>query len=441
MKPSYYNYIIESKTGSGEALYYNMRTGSLAHIEAEKHSEFQKFVARGERITDQKFLRDLKYCGFLVEDDFDEKKDIKMRMLSSKFDTSVLSLTITPTMACNFRCIYCFESGHYNNGNMTDSVSNDICILLEKEAPHLEKLVITWYGGEPLLAIEPIENLTKKMKGICAKYNIEYSASIITNGYLLTEEVCNKLLELGITDVQITLDGDAATHNGRRPLANGGNTYETILTNLDKIHGKIGIAIRINVDKENENEVQNVIEELKKRNIYEDVFCYLGLVTSTNGICENCTCMSTEKYSKFNLDFWIKNNMPLASFYPQPMGNYCGADYAQGYVIDAHGNIYKCWSDVGIMERRIGTVKEWVNPQSESNITDSQSQQVTSDYMLYDPTEDEKCRKCKFMPICMGGCPHSRIEKNQLCEQYRYNVGEYMQAYAAEVLKERRKDA
>ncbi len=69
--------------------------------------------------------------------------------------------------------------------------------------------------------------------------------------------------------------------------------------------------------------------------------------------------MSSEKYSEFNLDFWLKNNMPLESLYPKPMGNYCGADYAQGYVLDAQGNIYKCWSDVGVMEQRIGTAHDW----------------------------------------------------------------------------------
>ncbi len=90
------------------------------------------------------------------------------------------------------------------------------------------------------------------------------------------------------------------------------------------------------------------------------------------------------------------------------------------------------------MERRIGTVGEWVDPQDWSDITDLQSQRVISEYMLYDPTEDEECGRCKFMPICMGGCPHSRIENNQLCEQYRYNIGEYMQAYAEEMLDERR---
>lgn len=42
---------------------------------------------------------------------------------------------------------------------------------------------------------------------------------------------------------------------------------------------------------------------------------------------------------------------------------------------------------------------------------------------------------CQYV---LGGCPHSRIENNQLCEQYRYNVGEFMQAYADAVLKQER---
>ncbi len=438
MRPSYYNHIIENKTGSGDALYYNMRTGSLAHMKAEEHCQFQAYAAERKEIADPRFLEDLKHCGFLVEDDLDEKKDIKLRMLEARSDTSVLSLTIAPTMECDLRCVYCYESGRHSDGYMTEDVCDDICRLVEMEAPHLERLVVVWYGGEPLLAIRQIEELTDKIKSICSKYDIGYSASIVTNGHLLTEEVCDKLLGSDITEVQITLDGDADTHNSRRPLATGGDTYGTILANLEKIHGKIAIAIRINIDKENQDKVQDVIEGLKERNIYEDVFCYLGQVTPVNGVYEDRKCLSTEIYSKIGLDLWLKDPVSLEAFYPLPMGNYCGADHTQSYVIDAKGDMYKCWSDIGIMERRMGTVKEWVDPQKRSDISDAQSQQIISSYMLYDPTEDEKCGACRFMPICMGGCPHSRIEKNQSCEQYRYDLSEYLQAYAERVLNERR---
>ncbi|USS39896.1 SPASM domain-containing protein [Thermococcus aggregans] len=29
-----------------------------------------------------------------------------------------------------------------------------------------------------------------------------------------------------------------------------------------------------------------------------------------------------------------------------------------------------------------------------------------------DPTEYEECRKCKLLPVCMGGCPMESIRKN-----------------------------
>lgn len=67
MKPSYYNYVIENKNGNGDALYYNMRTGSLAHMEAKHHKEFVQFIETGIEISDEKFLEELKYCGFLIE--------------------------------------------------------------------------------------------------------------------------------------------------------------------------------------------------------------------------------------------------------------------------------------------------------------------------------------------------------------------------------------
>lgn len=432
MKESKYNFFIKGENGN--TLFYNTRMGSLALVEPEKKQQYDDYINNKTEL-DEEFLSQLKYCGFLVEDGFDEKLDIKMRLLSSRYDTSVLSLTITPTMACNLRCVYCFENGHYGHGKMNGIVQNKIIELVKKEIHHIEKLVITWYGGEPLLAMDVIESLTPQLRKICHKNHVEYSASMITNGYLLDADMCARLQNCHIEDVQITLDGDCDTHNKRRPLADGSGSYKVIINNLEKIHGKIGISIRINIDKLNKDRVQEVVNELKERNIYQDVFCYLGLVTSANGKCSNCTCMTSEMYSKFNLEFMFNNEMPLQSFYPKPMGNYCGADYVLGYVIDADGYVYKCWSDVGISERCVMTLDEMLgNMTSDKNsISDTQSQSILNDYMLFDPTEDNKCSECKYLPICMGGCPHSRLENNQICEQYRFNINEFLKEYARKI--------
>jgi len=38
-----------------------------------------------------------------------------------------------------------------------------------------------------------------------------------------------------------------------------------------------------------------------------------------------------------------------------------------------------------------------------------------SKWLSIDPFEDEVCRNCKFLPLCMGGCPHSRIIGGRGC--------------------------
>lgn len=52
-----------------------------------------------------------------------------------------------------------------------------------------------------------------------------YSASIVTNGYLLTEKVAKQLKKLNIENVQITLDGPAYIHNKRRYLKASKNQH------------------------------------------------------------------------------------------------------------------------------------------------------------------------------------------------------------------------
>lgn len=137
MKASKYNFMIKGENGN--TLFYNTRMGSLALVEPEKKQQYDDYI-KNKTELDEEFMSQLKYCGFLVEDGFDEKLDIKMRLLSSRYDTSVLSLTITPTMACNLRCVYCFENGHYGHEKMNGAVQNKIIELVKKEIHHIENL-------------------------------------------------------------------------------------------------------------------------------------------------------------------------------------------------------------------------------------------------------------------------------------------------------------
>lgn len=119
------------------------------------------------------------------------------------------------------------------------------------------KLNITWYGGEPLLAFRRIKNIIQRIQKECkAKINHQ---SIISNGYLLSPQMINQMLEYGMNDIQISLDGDERHHNETRCLKNfRKGTYSSIVKNIDSLANltpdNFQINLRINVNKGNEED-------------------------------------------------------------------------------------------------------------------------------------------------------------------------------------------
>lgn len=105
-----------------------------------------------------------------------------------------LSLTILPTLECNFRCVYCYEAVKKNE-IMDKNVQTKVVKMIERGVGILKNLHITWMGGEPLLCFGIIDNLSQKILEICAKGSIKYSAGIITNGYLLRSQMFRKMIE------------------------------------------------------------------------------------------------------------------------------------------------------------------------------------------------------------------------------------------------------
>ena len=104
-----------------------------------------------------------------------------------------VGLTICPTMGCNFNCPYCFEN--HKQGKMTEEVQADVAALAERllNTSRAKSLSVTWFGGEPLLAPDVIEALSEKLMALAKEQGADYSAGIVSNGYLLTPEAVEML--------------------------------------------------------------------------------------------------------------------------------------------------------------------------------------------------------------------------------------------------------
>jgi uncharacterized protein len=169
-------------------------------------------------------------------------------------DTSELNVTVLTTLQCNFACDYCFQGDHgdYNKfaEKMTLETAARVASWIEQELDrvHPERFVLTFFGGEPLLNLPVMYYLAERLWTATTSRGVKQVTSIITNGLLLTEEVVNRLLPLGLKGVKITLDGDREAHNKMRPLRGGQGTFDRIIENMRRIAGRCQISIGGNFD-------------------------------------------------------------------------------------------------------------------------------------------------------------------------------------------------
>ena len=137
---------------------YNARSGAVALMTHENYSMYltliQKMDSDQNGWTDQEreLFKQLEYGCFICPDGHDELEAILFEHNMWKYNQTVLNLTIAPTMACNMGCQYCYEEN--KAGVMNKEVKESLLEFVRERAKTLERLDISWYGGEPLLAME-----------------------------------------------------------------------------------------------------------------------------------------------------------------------------------------------------------------------------------------------------------------------------------------------
>ena len=430
MKVSNYNFFFPYEADTSKVIAYNSFTNALALMEKEKHEVFEAFVQHGVEIADDEFIGQLRQGGFLIDDETNELDLLRFRMLQSRYSTKSLGLTIAPTADCNFRCPYCYEKDVLKPDYMTQEVEDAIVKMVEGQVKTIASLHVTWYGGEPLMNMPTVERLSRKFIEICEKHTIHYSASMISNGYLLTPEIAKLLQELQVSRIQITLDGTAEIHNKRRPLSSGEGTFDTIVKNIEESYEHLNkVSLRINIDKTNAGAANHIVELLKDKNLLDKATPYLGRVIATDDTYDKGSCFTCGGFSEEEFAFYKEHESGGDNFmykYPQAKGNYCGADALNVHVVAADGGLYKCWMDVGNKQKCWGNL-----------LDQTQANHTHLDYMLYDPTADTNCTKCNLLPICMGGCPDMRLENKERCCLYKFALRDFVRVITRQ-LKDRK---
>lgn len=351
--------------------------------------------------------------GFLVRGEEDELEDLKTEYDSREQFCDELHLILATTMDCQFRCFYCYEK--HPHKYMNTEVKNAILNLVEQHAAKGHNISIVWYGGEPLLDFSTIRDMTLQFKTICKAHSVHYKASMISNGYLFNDEMISQLNDLCIESVQITVDGMREIHEKRRPMIDGNKSFERIIENIIKIHDNTDtrVHLRINVDKSNIDSAYDLLNYIAKLGL-NDIDANLGMMKAfgCDHVCDpNSTLIfSMKEFSAEYLCFRdhakeLGFNVAISKMVPDYKINSCTMDAPNSYVIDAEGYVYKCISLVGQQERSIGNVLTRFNDNA---------------HLLYSPFSNTMCRKCKYFPVCKGGCLLNNSENKKECNVWQY---------------------
>ena len=406
MKSSDYN-IFFPNINSNKIILYNTLYGSISVWTKEEFDIVQKCFLESHT-TQLKYpdiFQTLLGQKNIIEDSVNELDLILKRKSYGIMDNNRLDVVIIPTLDCNFRCIYCYEN-HYTS-SMSEDTEKKIKLWFLKEIPKHKLVLVHWYGGEPLLKLNSIISITIFLNTLVKKNNIFLVTHITTNGYLLNEKISKNLIDIGITDFQITLDGLEETHNQMRPLKNGGKSFDIIFNNIIQLtqsNSSVKITLRINFNHKNFFEIPELLNSFpinirsQLRVVFEPIFGSEKISAIHN-------------LSSFEISRGLANYYVLAKNlgYDITLGElgihpgklvYCYAERENQVIINFNGDTFKCSVSTFNKKDRVGF---FANDGSLIIEKDNWEKWINKDLF------EEKCYSCKYLPLCMGGCKRMRI--------------------------------
>lgn len=434
-------YDIPVRLADGAALLFNSQTRSLILLSEAEARAYRDLADHGDfgpdDVADRLLLQALIGGGHVVGAAVDELALVRQSYEASRAAKGSLTLTIAPTMACNFACGYCFQGLNKPTKKMTPDVQ-DAIIDFVKAKRDLKSLSIVWYGGEPLMGRDSIYRLSDRLIAYCDKKGIAYSAGIVSNAWFLDPETAAQLHTRRVRWVQVTIDGDRDTHDKMRPLTSGGRTFDRILDNIEGALDETALSIqaRVNVGVSNVERADAMLDDFAARRLgqrgnFGVYFAPIEASTPESGSA------FTEKLSRAEFNRKVlalegkARQLGFAGIQTPPSGfsGMCVAASNGGYVVAGNGDVHKCWETAHDPSKRTGSIFE------PDKLHDSVNATLWSQWT---PFDNATCRDCKILPLCGGFCAHRFIyadpeEAALPCPSWKWNTAEYVFARARDL--------
>ncbi len=355
----------------------------------------------------------IKY-GIIVPMSYNEDSEAHLKYLE-EVSEPVLELTIIPTYRCNFRCPYCYQD--HEKGLIMDTDMQDAIIkFVRKHIANYTAVEISWFGGEPLLCVDIILKINRAIKQICKARYKAFKSCITTNGYFLTKDVFEKLLDCGVRRYFITVDGLETEHDKQRYLANKSGTFNIIINNLLDIRTlpvsrHFSINIRSNISKSNIENLDRYLEHMHKcfsgdsrfAFFFRPVYDWGG--NSIDGFREKLLQEEAD-HAIFDRLLQSEYKLNYLEFFLDLTGSVvCYASKMNCFVINPDGSLNKCTCEDMGHNNFVGQLL----PSGDMQLNRSLLGQWSSQYK-----DSEKCENCYMRGLCLKSyCVSAAVMKNQ----------------------------
>ncbi|WP_354668642.1 radical SAM protein [Pseudoalteromonas sp. C2R02] len=270
-------------------------------------------------------------------------KGFSKHALASALNSSEFQLILFPTEQCNFRCVYCYED--FEKGKMQEWLVKAIKEFIANKIPTLDKLTLSWFGGEPLLADDVVFEISEYALDLAKKYNCKVVGDITTNGSLLSIKTLERLVKSNQNYFQISIDGDESFHNKTRVMRTGRGSFDKIWTRIiaaSKTQLDFKILLRIHVTDDNQQSILDFCERFNQHLSHDSRFTlYFKAIENLGGNSQKIKQLIKKQSAK---DFATE----LTARYEKSLdisknGNYiCYASKANSLAIRSDGILNKC---------------------------------------------------------------------------------------------------
>ena len=427
--------VIDPINGREKRILFGARTGVICHVDV-KH--WERLLKGDFGSAPRHLIKKLTEAKVLVHSQEDELSRVlaENREAIAHYDRLVIG--VHPSADCQLACDYC---GQRHRPQKLSHENQDLFIQRVRSklaAGRYHELKVCWTGGEPLLALNVIRNMSPKFRAIADNFDCAYISDIMTNGLLLTPEVASELSKKhGISCANVTLDGTAVYHDRRRCDKKGAPTFRRIFQNVTTLAQRddleLELEIRCNVDHRNREAVFPLIHLLVDHRVHDRIErLYMApvhpWVNDSDKISEN-----PEEFALWEIG-WLSEMKRLGfrnvDLIPQRVKSMCFALDPEAELVDAFGNLFNCSEVSYVPPFEKPPIPEWrsgpgSNIYSIGSLPKGEGPGKRNLLALFNDRIEQgeiSCDHCEILPVCGGACPKRWNEGLVPCPPVKFNI-------------------